>query len=170
MGGEKAPAAVSAVSTAGSPPRGRGKVYSVCKEIAPLGITPAWAGKSVDVPSWISHDRDHPRVGGEKFERWLNYGYGRGSPPRGRGKARRSLILIYAIGITPAWAGKRSRFYCMKIFKRDHPRVGGEKLMPPRMGFWLRGSPPRGRGKAEERFFILFHDRITPAWAGKRHF
>ena len=31
-----------------------------------IGITPAWAGKSISVPSIQSGAGDHPRVGGEK--------------------------------------------------------------------------------------------------------
>ena len=40
--------------------------------------------------------------------------------------------------------------------------------MPPLMGFWLRGSPPRGRGKAELSAAIDHVLGITPAYAGKR--
>ena len=45
--------------------------------------------------------------------------------------------------------------------------MGGEKLMPPRMGFWFKGSPPHGRGKVEDMKKAGLNPRITPAWAGK---
>ena len=45
--------------------------------------------------------------------------------------------------------------------------MGGEKRMPPRMGFWLRGSPPHGRGKEVKTTKDSQTDGITPAWAGK---
>ena len=45
--------------------------------------------------------------------------------------------------------------------------MGGEKRMPPRMGFWLRGSPPHGRGKDLETDSPPSCSGITPAWAGK---
>ena len=72
----------------GSPPRGRGKVMNSSSSICFCGITPAWAGKS-RVSSRYGHDRqDHPRVGGEKSVFLCSARSGRGSPPRGRGKAR----------------------------------------------------------------------------------
>ena len=56
----------------------------------------------------------------------------------------------------------------MKIFKRDHPRVGGEKQnMLMQMGY-NTGSPPRGRGKDETLEVVPQDSGITPAWAGKR--
>ena len=50
----------------------------------------------------------------------------------------------------------------------DHPRVGGEKRknLPSRSR--PKGSPPRGRGKAQFGNCPYCHERITPAWAGKR--
>ena len=92
---------------------------------------------------------DHPRVGGEK--------------------ALLTECRHCAVGITPAWAGKKSYINaamdsgvgspprgrgksCCIIprwtMQEDHPRVGGEK----------------------DRDEILKTDafRITPAWAGKR--
>ena len=75
----------------GSPPRGRGKVYSVCKEIAPLGITPAWAGKRRPLSGPCAAPGDHPRVGGEKPLLSKLVSTMPGSPPRGRGKGNREL-------------------------------------------------------------------------------
>ena len=69
--------------------------------------------------------------------------------------------------ITPAWAGKRDGFRTMQRPRRDHPRVGGEKIG----GTWERvegeGSPPRGRGKALDHNDQSAGQGITPAWAGK---
>ena len=47
----------------GSPPRGRGKAYEQLQS----GITPAQAGKRRQSSHCLRPDRDHPRVGGEKF-------------------------------------------------------------------------------------------------------
>ena len=73
-------------------------------------------------------------------------------------------------GITPAWAGKSNCRFTFFVVWEDHPRVGGEKGMQRALLCTLRGSPPRGRGKAY--IFPTFWgvERITPAWAGKRHF
>ena len=50
----------------GSPPRGRGKGFPRFINAAMSGITPAWAGKSLQRIVLLCIDRDHPRVGGEK--------------------------------------------------------------------------------------------------------
>ena len=70
-------------------------------------------------------------------------------------------------GITPAWAGKSQFWDCQKGVKKDHPRVGGEKLSRAELDPTRRGSPPRGRGKVRHAEDTLTALRITPAWAGK---
>ena len=147
VGGEKLFAAAAAGLARGSPPRGRGKVYSVCKEIAPLGITPAWAGKRYAQGGASTPGGDHPRVGGEKalIGRCL-FGL-RGSPPRGRGKVQQPPGCNQNRRITPAWAGKSHHFVGISEMVWDHPRVGGEKPPPGAPPQTSLGSPPRGRGK-----------------------
>ena len=132
------------------------------------GITPAWAGKSKISRLPRQRHRDHPRVGGEKDAFSSSKEIVQGSPPRGRGKV---LLLIAGNpqkGITPAWAGKRQNDQDDCSFYKDHPRVGGEKgvIHNPVQG--NQGSPPRGRGKADQRQGREPPGRITPAWAGKR--
>ena len=70
-------------------------------------------------------------------------------------------------GITPAWAGKRVRFPSSASSWRDHPRVGGEKLLSKWGQGWPLGSPPRGRGKDKLVSADGLRFWITPAWAGK---
>ena len=71
------------------------------------------------------------------------------------------------IRITPAYAGKSGRVCGLKICRRDHPRLCGEKCI----GFLTRstpyGSPPPMRGKAEPMQIVMDLIRITPAYAGK---
>ena len=107
MGGEKKLMKLAVETDRGSPPRGRGKAVSLQRNLRRAGITPAWAGKSISVPSIQSGAGDHPRVGGEKVGRDLERGAHLGSPPRGRGKVTLLGIRQKQIGITPAWAGKR---------------------------------------------------------------
>ena len=153
----------------GSPPRVRGKVDAATLTLKARGITPACAGKRL-LPCcfWRLH-RDHPRVCGEKRTRqavWTQCG---GSPPRVRGKVVLLLVGWLLSGITPACAGKR---LCYPFFLSplwDHPRVCGEKLGDVYGVLYLRGSPPRVRGKACFLTSIRLLPRITPACAGKRH-
>ena len=126
-GGEKSPGRALRCCIRGSPPRGRGK------ETRPLlcrfssGITPAWAGKSRPVSPPHRPHRDHPRMGGEKRQA-LSAAHGSaGSPPRGRGKIHGVACHIDAVGITPAWAGKRASMTPTATTTPDHPRMGGEK-------------------------------------------
>ena len=127
MGGEKPFLFYGGSSDSGSPPHGRGKVHVLCLKGGNVGITPAWAGKSVISKAFANNHRDHPRMGGEKprsYERGL---FIVGSPPHGRGKVALFVFCINPIGITPAWAGKRLIRHCSGIMPRDHPRMGGEK-------------------------------------------
>ena len=148
VGGEKQTLPPAAGRPLGSPPHGRGKV-----RLAPLiqllvGITPAWAGKSMTAPGRSSRTGDHPRVGGEKNNHIIDNQYGKGSPPRRRGKGGKSFTGNMFTGITPAWAGKRGRFAERKAPSWDHPRMGGEKKTATTAPHGSTGSPPRGRGKA----------------------
>ena len=88
VGGEKFTRVEDSSSCAGSPPRGRGKGGLALCWPPPPRITPAWAGKSTWAPSFKDLLQDHPRVGGEKPEWTSLEEIERGSPPRGRGKAR----------------------------------------------------------------------------------
>ena len=86
VGGEKRAEKVFTRSGAGSPPRGRGKEHYAGTEYTPIGITPAWAGKSKMTRFPRNGNKDHPRVGGEKSWQDFVSSKMRGSPPRGRGK------------------------------------------------------------------------------------
>ena len=72
-----------------------------------------------------------------------------------------------AVGITPAYAGKRRAALVRNAVHWDHPRVCGEKLSDLFFCSIHSGSPPRMRGKVP-----TFHPPsgavgITPAYAGK---
>ena len=167
MGGEKSTSMPQTWRPTGSPPRGRGKVDVVGVRPAYDRITPAWAGKSPRFHYPDSVNEDHPRVGGEKIHHNGYYNSKWGSPPRGRGKDVYCTLRMISPGITPAWAGKRATAGTPARRRRDHPRVGGEKIPLQWYEFGAPGSPPRGRGKASRRSLTLINARITPAWAGK---
>ena len=91
-----------------------------------------------------------------------------GSPPRVRGKAKGQVLAAFAVGITPACAGKRAHRQCCRILPWDHPRVCGEKDSSRHCEMSQKGSPPRVRGKALGDQAGQRALRITPACAGKR--
>ena len=148
MGGEKQIGGDNGLDKQGSPPRGRGKVDSLSRQLTGSGITPAWAGKSKEPLKICEKQEDHPRVGGEKLDLLAVVFSALGSPPRGRGKDVDWLGFNQFFRITPAWAGKS--YSCCPIFtlSEDHPRVGGEKPKSKATQTNATGSPPRGRGKA----------------------
>ena len=69
VGGEKSHAAITPFHGLGSPPRGRGKAFPGPCGAGPVGITPAWAGKSYKHIHRRCSTWDHPRVGGEKTKK-----------------------------------------------------------------------------------------------------
>ena len=165
--GEKMDAATIQSGNAGSPPRMRGKDRRAVQGGIPAGITPAYAGKSPVVRERFLPAQDHPRVCGEKRSAGLGGRDGLGSPPRMRGKDRKDTDDAGIERITPAYAGKRQPDGQRRQLHRDHPRVCGEKSLPPRPMRAQRGSPPRMRGKVEAKKIMGHADRITPAYAGK---
>ncbi len=70
MGGEKILEPSMGVGNFGSPPRWRGKAVKFRFTCGLQRITPAWAGKSNIDLQYISVTKDHPRVGGEKYDQW----------------------------------------------------------------------------------------------------
>ena len=151
----------------GSPPRMRGKDRRAVQGGIPAGITPAYAGKSPVVRERFLPAQDHPRVCGEKRSAGLGGRDGLGSPPRMRGKDRKDTDDAGIERITPAYAGKRQPDGQRRQLHRDHPRVCGEKSLPPRPMRAQRGSPPRMRGKENSSPKRLPTIGITPAYAGK---
>ena len=84
----------------------RGKVQPDADGCRPPGITPAYAGKSSRVSSFLWLFWDHPRVCGEKAYSKVIAGSLWGSPPRMRGKGKVGPFPALHSGITPAYAGK----------------------------------------------------------------
>ena len=93
-----------------------------------VGITPAWAGKSCSSCVSPQNAQDYPRVGGEEL-RWPRFmRLTEGLPPRGRGRASDETTNAGSLGITPAWAGKRTILSLCRLIFEDYPRVGGEEF------------------------------------------
>ena len=126
----------------------RGKGGSCCSCGRPVGITPAYAGKSWPDCTALYQCRDHPRICREKRDTMAFYPCVVGSPPRMRGKAEPEGLRQLSGGITPAYAGKRGARRNGKSRPQDHPRVCGEKHDLLHVRTCELGSPPRVRGKA----------------------
>ena len=131
-------------------------------------ITPAYAGKRLPPLDAASLSRDHPRICGEKKIRLVASGECSGSPPHMRGKVSALESGASSHRITPAYAGKRIKRYGMRMCRRDHPRICGEKYTSGQPEKSRIGSPPHMRGKGAQRHDDEQRYGITPAYAGKR--
>ena len=123
-------------------------------------ITPACAGKRRS--DWIIRSIywDHPRLCGEKDKAAEKAQHLRG---KGSETQRRAIRA----GITPAYAGKRTKPAWNWLRARDHPRVCGEKGYHNAKLKGVLGSPPRVQGKGQSGGRGLPGVGITPACAGK---
>ena len=146
----------------------RGKGSLLQGDASPLGITPAYAGKSTFVTGSVSAQKDHPRICGEKRYAFSDMICPVGSPPHMRGKACQRRPNSSKHRITPAYAGKSSKTSWVRTTAPDHPRICGEKSRHLAPITFLMGSPPHMRGKAGLVTPQAPCKRITPAYAGKR--
>ena len=106
----------------------RGKAKPKNKNMEEFRITPAYAGKSIFINTFLQLFKDHPRLCGEKFAQYDAAFWEWGSPPPMRGKAPFSKSKPTFTGITPAYAGKSTIFQIKTDIHRDHPRLCGEKF------------------------------------------
>ena len=97
---------ISAVYTAGSPPRMRGKHGTDKRRHGRPGITPADAGKTPSALTDFAKSWDHPRGCGENSASAAIKAIVIGSPPRMRGKHTHVQCSMFNYRITPADAGK----------------------------------------------------------------
>ena len=147
----------------------RGKLPLDCVPAVVERITPACAGKTTVKNVLKPFTQDHPRVCGENLSTIFCSSFCGGSPPRVRGKLYNGRVVTLRARITPACAGKTSRFPLLYISNRDHPRVCGENLLSHTFSETLPGSPPRVRGKRGYMDPDPHRVGITPACAGKTH-
>ena len=186
--GEKGEKRAETLLNQGSPPPMRGKVDAsvsdenkkrdhprlcgekllfVIDEAQVLGSPPPMRGKDILTILLKLQRQDHPRLCGEKGTPLSQRPLTLGSPPPMRGKAVISVNRFVVIGITPAYAGKRSILYDAIDTMRDHPRLCGEKAKQSICFAVDTGSPPPMRGKGPTAVSQVVGSRITPAYAGK---
>ena len=104
--GEKRSAGKVLLVRGGSPPLTQGKEPPKTDIKFTIGITPAYAGKSLVEAMKAGNLKDHPRLRGEKKARHSPIRTLQGSPPLTRGKDFDSDFQSLPYGITPAYAGK----------------------------------------------------------------
>ena len=150
----------------GSPPLTRGIHIAASDCVRQAGITPAYAGNTVQwLHIGLGH-RDHPRLRGEYFPCRSSLSVRSGSPPLTRGILYSEKEDICGGGITPAYAGNTGNGTIDACKSWDHPRLRGEYLSG-NFTFQLgAGSPPLTRGIQWFRLPEISGKWITPAYAG----
>ena len=146
----------------------RGKDTLRTCDCAAIGITPAYAGKSLFCTCIQMCSEDHPRLCGEKSMVEAILCFLSGSPPPMRGKATIVIFFLPHFRITPAYAGKSRSSHICRHESQDHPRLCGEKFSESLQTLVMIGSPPPMRGKVVETLDKALDGGITPAYAGKR--
>ena len=130
-------------------------------------LTPACAGKTALRRWYRSAPTAHPRVCGENSKVKYDQEELEGSPPRVRGKQRKTPYDPHHTGLTPACAGKTRRCRRRIRWRSAHPRVCGENAASVSHDGLAWGSPPRVRGKPQWPMGPHHRHRLTPACAGK---
>ena len=148
----------------------RGKAVRCAVRKSCRRITPAYAGKSLPSLPPAGTAEDHPRLCGEKFSFLVPPFWAVGSPPPMRGKVPFIFPVVGVVRITPAYAGKSVFLLYPALIAEDHPRLCGEKQQIALEPADMTGSPPPMRGKVPRLSQRRRPLRITPAYAGKRHF
>ena len=87
-----------------------------------------------------------------------------------RGKAQLKDVERLLKRITPAYAGKSNPDKGHAFYKKDHPRLCGEKEFTMSRRELQKGSPPPMRGKDALAACRQAQQRITPAYAGKSNY
>ena len=132
-----------------------------------VGITPAYAGRTLGFLIGLELLWDHPRVCGENLAWRGGCKSTEGSPPRMRGELSLDRGGCVGGGITPAYAGRTGAhpFLCWCWW--DHPRVCGENGLDVGLLGSALGSPPRMRGELTPAIILGVLEGITPAYAGR---
>ena len=130
-------------------------------------ITPACAGKTTLFQNRRYSSRDHPRMCGKDDNNCVSVSGILGSPPHVRERPLGQCILMMAVRITPACAGKTGFHSFNASSARDHPRMCGKdansySVWQPRLG-----SPPHVRERPGDALRRHVEVGITPACAGK---
>ena len=130
------------------------------------GITPAYAGNTLQPISHLCNLKDHPRVCGKYKIVHFPLCLLEGSPPRMREIPCIASTCSISDRITPAYAGNTTSVALLQYISKDHPRVCGKYYTEFLRDTPQRGSPPRMREIPGRHRHGSVRNGITPAYAG----
>ena len=150
----------------GSSPRVQGTRHHVIGVIPVDRFIPACAGNAIPRSSRAGGETVHPRVCRERWSRFVNRSFSRGSSPRVQGTHFDRLAVRLFQRFIPACAGNARYRRRGRQVGAVHPRVCRERAWIRRVIRWADGSSPRVQGTLfffRERFDGM---RFIPACAG----
>ena len=154
-------------ATAGSPPRGWGKLAIVAVWQDAVRFTPTRVGKTWSPALRRGWYPVHPHAGGENASSCTSTQTAwRFTPTRvGKTSSCRNKFLRYSVH--PHAGGENVCRLSLSLAASVHPHAGGENglSMFPRRP--VIGSPPRGWGKRRHRRLAQRRERFTPTRVGK---
>ena len=148
------------------PPHARGIHIEAGTKGTWHGITPACAGNTIKSDLRRIKAKDHPRLRGEYSEIYSMISPEMGSPPHARGILRAVVLIVWQVGITPAYAGNTANGFSGRPGRPHHPRLRGEYWPPTFVRNTEPGSPPLARGIRHVKLQDMLIGGITPACAG----
>ena len=133
-------------TTVGSSPLTRGARNQRIGGLDPVGLIPAYAGRTPacsEPTGWLPA---HPRLRGAHRSRSQSRTVYRGSSPLTRGAHASGLVRLTVEGLIPAYAGRTRLTLAFRAASWAHPRLRGAHLEEPETPnpFW--GSSPLTRG------------------------
>ena len=131
------------------------------------GITPACAGKTLQIAASQNQTWDHPRMCGKDSMFGHDGIETAGSPPHVRERLTDKWDDFARARITPACAGKTQVEPLNGFIFQDHPRMCGKDHFWRCYAVWVVGSPPHVRERRLSSRHWTVPSRITPACAGK---
>ena len=155
------------LSTRGSSPLTRGKLWPVPEGPTPAGLIPAHAGKTTACPAARPAGRAHPRSRGENTYAGEDRNLELGSSPLTRGKLGPGGTEPQRVRLIPAHAGKTPTGTRWTGEPGAHPRSRGENTASGSSWGLGVGSSPLTRGKLENGRTYRVVVGLIPAHAGK---
>ena len=134
------------------------------------GITPAYAGSTLQKLQDQRSPQDHPRIRGKHLSGKPSPSISLGSPPHTREARNFTLTARMFLRITPAYAGSTTNTIRRLMLSEDHPRIRGKYERAEQRAILALGSPPHTREVRLLNLKAFLAVRITPAYAGSTVF
>ena len=166
MRGERTVVSRSTSAAVGSSPHARGTRHPGRNDWRCTRFIPACAGNAPDSTRRIRPCAVHPRMRGERAQRFLQTVDIVGSSPHARGTPIHCPAGHFSIRFIPACAGNAETGSHVTPNETVHPRMRGERLVEGFIVTVVAGSSPHARGTPRSGPRRRADRRFIPACAG----